>query len=129
MNHKESAEQQALFEWAKLMQAQHPELALLHAIGNGNSKRSVIQGARMKREGVLAGVSDIFLPVARGAYHGMYLEMKVKGGRLSDSQKWWLRETTKQGYLSAVCYGWQEASDAIKKYLELDKLSHVTRTI
>jgi len=34
------------------------------------------QVERFKREGVLAGVSDIFVPVARGEFHGLYIEMK-----------------------------------------------------
>ena len=72
----------------------------------------------MKREGVLAGVSDVFLPVAREKYHGLYIEMKVKGGRLSDSQKWWIEEVSKQGYLAKVCFGWIEAKEVITKYLE-----------
>ena len=117
MRHAESDHQQALFQWAKLMQAQYPELKLLHSIPNGG-KRNKIEAVRLKKEGVLAGVSDVFLPVSRGKYHGMYLEMKVKGGKLSDNQKWWMSETTKQGYLSIVCYGWQEASETIKRYLE-----------
>ena len=117
MNHNESDHQQALFQWAKLAQGQHPELKLLHAIGNGG-KRNVIEAARMKREGVLAGVSDVFLPVAKGEFHGLYIELKVKKGKTSPSQKWWIEETTKQGYYSTVCYGWVEASEVIKRYLE-----------
>jgi len=116
MNHKESDEQQALFQWAKLMQGQHPELSLLHAIGNGG-KRNIIEAARMKLEGVKAGVSDVFLPVARRDHHGLYIELKVKGGKLSDEQEWWIAETTKQGYFSTVCLGWIEATEVIKKYL------------
>lgn len=118
MNHNESEHQQALFAWAKLMQPQLPELALLHAIGNGNARTNAIQGARMKREGVLAGVSDIMLPVARGCYHGLYIELKVKGGVVSKSQEWWIEETRKQGYYSIVCYGWLEAKEVIEEYLK-----------
>ena len=118
MNHQESQEQQTLFQWAKLMQHQYPELKLLHAIGNGNASRNVVQGARMKREGILAGVSDIMLPVARKGFHGLYIELKVKGGKLSDNQKWWTEETSKQGYYSTVCFGWIEAKGIIEKYLE-----------
>ena len=119
MNHKESDHQIALFAWAKLAQTKHPELSLLHAIGNGNARTNAIQGARMKREGIKSGVFDMFMPVARGKYHGIYLEMKIKGGRVSDNQKWWLIETTKQDYLSVVCYGWQEASKELVDYLNL----------
>jgi hypothetical protein len=116
LNHNESDHQQALFVWSKLMQAQYPELSLLHAIGNGG-KRNLIEAVRMKREGVKAGVSDIFLPVARGEFHGLYIELKVKGGKTSPSQEWWIVQTTKQGYYSTVCYGWVEASEVLKRYL------------
>ena len=119
MNHKESDQQISLFQWAKLAQTQYPELSLLHSIPNGG-KRNVREAARLKREGAKAGVSDVFLPVARGIWHGLYCEMKVKGGRLSDSQKWWIEETTKQGYLAVVCYGWVEAKGVIERYLEGD---------
>ena len=118
MDHLESLEQQALFEWSKLSQGKYPELKLLHAVGNGNAKTSIAQGARMKREGVLAGVSDIFLPVSRDGHHGLYIELKVKGNTTSYSQKWWIEETTKQGYCAKVCYGWIEAKEVIEKYLE-----------
>jgi len=117
MNHAESDHQQALFQWAKLMQGQYPELSLLHSIPNGG-KRNKIEAVRLKKEGALAGVSDVFLPVSRGKYHGLYIELKVKGGKLSESQEWWITETTKQGYYSVVCYGWVEASEVLKKYLE-----------
>lgn len=119
MNHPESDEQISLFDWAKVMQSQYPELSLLHAIGNGG-KRNLREAARMKREGVKAGVSDIFMPVARGGYHGLYIEMKVKGNKPSEKQAWWIEETTKQGYCSKVCYGWVEAKGVIEKYLGLN---------
>ena len=117
MKHQESQEQQALFQWAKLSQGQYPELSLLHAIGNGG-KRNVIEAARMKREGVLAGVSDIMLPVARNGFHGLYIELKAGKNKASPNQEWWIEQTTKQGYYSVVCVGWVEASETIKNYLE-----------
>jgi len=120
MNHNESEHQQALFAWSKLMQAQIPELALLHSIPNGG-KRNIREAIRLKKEGALAGVSDVFLPVARGGYHGLYVELKVKGGVVSRSQRWWIAETTKQGYLAKVCYGWLEAGEVIEEYLRGDK--------
>lgn len=120
MKHAESNHQIALFQWAKLMQTQYPELKLLHAIPNGG-KRNVIEATRMKREGVLSGVSDIMLPVARNGFHGLYVELKaVKGGKLSDNQIWWIVQTTKQGYYSTICYGWVEAKEVIEKYLGME---------
>ncbi len=119
MNHKESDEQIALFQWSKLSQGKYPELKLLHSIPNGG-KRNRLEAIRLKREGALAGVSDIFLPVSRGRYHGLYIELKVKGGKLSENQKWWIEETTRQGYLAKVCFGWVEAKGVIERYLELE---------
>jgi len=116
MNHNESDEQQALFQWAKMMQGQYPGLSLLHSIPNGG-KRNIREAARLKKEGAKAGVSDIFLPVARGCRHGLYIEMKVKGGKLSPSQEEWIDGVTKQGYLAVVCFGWVEAKDVIEGYL------------
>jgi len=119
-NHKESDEQIALFQWAKLAQGQHPELSLLHSIPNGG-KRNIREAARLKREGAKAGVSDIFLPVARGGFHGLYIEMKAGKGSASSNQEWWISEVTKQGYLAKVCFGWIEAKEVIERYLEGDK--------
>ena len=100
------------------MQGQHPELSLLHSIPNGG-KRNIREASRLKKEGALAGVSDVFLPVARGIRHGLYIEMKVKGGKLSANQEWWIDEVNKQGYLAVVCYGWVEASEVIGQYLNM----------
>ena len=118
MNHKESDEQINLFQWSKLMQGQYPEISLMHSIPNGG-KRNIREASRLKKEGALAGVSDIFLPVARKGFHGLYIELKVKGGKTSDNQKWWISETIKQGYLSVVCFGWVETSEVIGKYLNM----------
>lgn len=120
MKTTESAEQQALFQWVAIASAQKPELRLLHAIPNGG-KRSKITAVILKREGVKSGVFDLSLPVARHGYHGLYIELKIKGGKLSDNQKEWLQLTTEQGYKSIVYVGWVEAKEAIEKYLNKSK--------
>ena len=106
----ESQEQQLLFEWA--------ELALMYHIPNGGS-RSKSEAGRFRAEGVKAGVPDICLPVARGGYHGLYIELKrVKGGRVSTAQQGWIAALRDQGYCACVCKGWDAAAGVIKKYLE-----------
>lgn len=113
----ESQEQRDLFHWAARSAGRLPELHLLHAIPNGGA-RSAVTGARLKAEGVKKGVPDICLPVPRGGFHGLYIELKrVKGGRVSDEQRWWLGRLTRYGYLALVCKGWQEAAKAIEDYL------------
>jgi hypothetical protein len=69
-------------------------------------------------EGVKAGVPDLCLPVARGQYHGLYIELKRhRGGRTSDHQSEWLDALSAQGYKAALCYGWEQAAGTIIEYL------------
>ena len=71
----EHDEQVALLKFCNLNQVKYPELALLYAIPNGGN-RNIVTATKLKAEGVKAGVPDLCLPVPRGGYHGMYLEMK-----------------------------------------------------
>ena len=63
----EHLEQVQVFEWAGFAMAagKYPELKLMHAIPNGG-KRDIVTAKKIKNEGGLSGVPDIFLPVARG---------------------------------------------------------------
>lgn len=114
----ESNEQEALFRWAVFARGKYPELDLLYHIPNGGS-RNRLEAANLKRQGVKAGVPDLCLPVARGKYHGLYIEMKYGKNKTSENQNIWLKALAAQGYAAAVCYGWQEAQELVTKYLEL----------
>ena len=114
----EAQEQTALFEWAAMASRRCPELALLHAIPNGGS-RNPIEARHLKEQGVKAGIPDLFLPCARGGFHGLYIEMKRrKGGRVSIEQKKAIIALREQGYRVEVCEGWEKARDVIKEYME-----------
>lgn len=114
----EENEQAALFAWAKSMSGTYPELAYMHHIPNGGL-RSKTEATRLQKQGVKPGVSDIFLPVPRGKYHGFYIEMKVKPNKLTKAQYDWLKAMKSFGYATAVCYSWIEAKNCIEHYLEL----------
>lgn len=114
----EAQEQTALFEWANIYSNIYPDLELMFHVPNGGS-RNKIEAANLKKQGVKAGVPDICLPVARGNYHGMYIEMKVGKNIPTDKQDKWLFNLNKQGYAVKVCYTWTEAADAIMKYMEM----------
>ena len=117
----ESQEQTTLFQWAGVMAGKWPELRLLHAIPNGGS-RNPIEARHLKEQGVKAGIPDIFLPCARGGFNGLYIEMKRrKGGRVSIEQKKIMIALREQGYRVVVALGWEEARDAIMKYIEEKK--------
>ena len=116
----ESQEQQALFQWWTLAKKKLvPEKeAVMFAVPNGGRRNSVT-GARLKAEGVLAGVPDIFLAVPIGHYAGLFIEMKRAGKRTrtSPAQKKVMHALRDLGYACVVCHGWQEAQNAIEAYL------------
>jgi hypothetical protein len=118
---KEGEEQARLFSWCKMQSGLHPELGLLFHIPNGGS-RNKAEAGRFKAEGVKAGVPDLLLPVPRGGYHGLFIELKrLDGGRLRTEQKAWLDKLREQGYATVVCCGWEEASEALLAYLAAGK--------
>ena len=91
--------------------------SLLMAIPNGGA-RTAVTGARLKAEGVRAGVPDLFLAVPTKSAHGLWIEMKrQKGGVVSDEQKAAKAALEDQGYVCTVCKGWKVARRAISGYL------------
>ena len=113
----EDAEQRIIFQWAAMETAARPELGLLYAIPNGG-KRAIKTAIALKAQGVKSGVPDMCLPVARGGYHGLYIELKrQKGGVVSETQKSWITALAEQGYKAVVCRGADEAIGTIKEYL------------
>lgn len=115
----EHTEQKHLLKWAALNAGAHPELALLFAIPNGGARSKACAG-KLKAEGVKSGVPDLCLPVARGGYFGLWLEMKrTQGGKLSPEQKQWHRDLQIQGYHVATAKGFDEAQHSLATYLLL----------
>lgn len=109
-----------------------PELKWLHHIPNGGSrgddaKSRAIRGGQMKAQGVRTGVADVCLPVRRGGWSGLYIEMKKpsekpvkaasKGG-VSDDQAEFGAFVQSQGFGWCVCYSWEEAAHIIEQYME-----------
>lgn len=122
----EHNEQVAVFEWARMQRNIYPELDLLYAVPNGG-KRDVITAKRMQDEGVKPGVPDICLPVARGGYNALYVELKRPAsanrtkGRVSEKQGAWLQLLSQNGNKACVCYGASEAIRTIREYLGGEK--------
>lgn len=108
--------QYTLMQWALASRKKYPELKLLHHIPNGGT-RDVIEGKNLKRAGVKKGVPDLCLPVPRGPYHGLYIEMKTETGKATPEQTWWIEELNGQGYFCEVCHGWKNAVRVIEWYL------------
>ena len=114
----EHQHQVALMKWCKLQESVYPELALIYAVPNGG-QRHIAVAAKLKAEGVRAGVPDICLPVARGGYHALYVELKAPKGRCSPAQIEWQGKLSAAGNHAVTCWGWESARDAIVRYLNL----------
>lgn len=89
---------------------------LLFAVPNGG-RRDRITGARLKLEGVMAGVSDLILLKPNKTYHGLLIEMKTAVGVQSQSQKDWQSIVTKAGYKYIVCRTLDKFREEVDNYL------------
>lgn len=115
----EDTEQINVIQWARWQQERHPELKLLHHCPNGGS-RNKAEAVKLKQMGVVAGIPDLHLPVPKGIYSGLYIELKCDRGTLQESQKEVLRELAEVGNYCAVCYGAEEAIKIIEEYIALE---------
>lgn len=124
MKHIEHQHQVALIEWARITAIKPaPDIEpgskvadYLIAIPNGG-QRSAREGARLKAEGVKAGVSDLFLPIRRGGFAGLWLELKAPGGKPTALQKEWLAKMRIAGYWTDWADDWKDAAASIAGYL------------
>lgn len=119
----EQIEQANLIRWTQQpeVRKKYPDLKLIYHVPN-ERQCTPQQGKALKMMGVKAGVPDLCLPVARGGYHGLYIEMKSpeKSARASGNQIWWVEELISQNYAACVCKGWEMARDTILRYMTME---------
>lgn len=80
-------------------------------------KRSPQMGARLKKMGMQKGFPDLVIPLPRGNYHGLYIELKVGYNKTTADQKRWLTKLNANGYAATACWGTDEAINTINTYL------------
>lgn len=88
----------------------------LYAVPNGG-KRNAREGARLKAQGVKAGVNDLVLPIAAGGYGGLYVELKVGKNTLTDSQREFHQRLTEGGQCVGTCWTFEQAMQVISCYM------------
>lgn len=90
---------------------------------NGNSIQICPSGNILKAMGVQKGFPD-FIIFHKNKYHGaLIIEMKkIKGGRISIEQKYWIDVLIENGYLAVICNGWDAAREMTKEYLKNSKI-------
>lgn len=116
----ESQIQQECVKWFRFA---YPDLyadGVFYHVGN-ERQCSIRQGQRLKAEGVLKGVADLHLDVARHGYHKLCIEMKKPGGYQSPEQKAWQKGVEKHGIKYVVCKSLDEFISIITQYLNEDE--------
>ena len=126
MKNSEITEQIKLFNWARSVREFIPELKLLHHIPNEGKRTN---GALLKAAGMVSGVPDLSLPVARRGFNGLYIEMKFGNNRQQDTQKEFLADMAAAGHFVATCYSAEEAIKVIEEYLNLSDAVHTERNL
>jgi hypothetical protein len=99
-------------EFVEFFRQKWPKVRIF-AIPNGGS-RTPSQAARLKAEGVSAGVPDLFIPEWK-----LWIEMKrKKDGRVSEAQSGWIGylEDLNMGYRVFVCHGCDDAIEQVVRF-------------
>lgn len=104
----EHMEQVGLVTWFR---GKFPDV-LIFAVPNGE-KRSISVAKRLKAEGVIAGIPDLYVP-----QWNLWIEMKrQKGGRLSPEQKAMIEYLKSIGHTVIVGKGAADASNQVLRFL------------
>ena len=110
--------QAKIFKWAEHYALENKLIKVLNGSLNG-VRLSIGQATKAKRTGMKKGFPDIFLPVPKNDYHGLFIELKREfSGTVSKEQKIWLLALNRQRYLAMVCKGSDDAINLIKQYLK-----------
>lgn len=111
----EESIQKTVIQWVRT----HPyfkgkEGLVLHFPSEG--KRSLSYGKKLKDMGFRAGIADLLIAMPRKGYHGAWIELKSKSGKLSPMQVKFLADMSEQGYFTTVCYSIDDAIQKIEWY-------------
>ncbi len=116
MRHIEEDTQIACVTWFSYQYPQY--IPLLHHSPNGGFRNSREAG-RFKAMGTRAGFPDLVLLVARGGYHGLFIEMKTWNGSQTELQKAYQSAVEEQGYKYVICHNVEEFVKEVTLYMTL----------
>ncbi len=79
---------------------------------------SITAAMYLKQEGLTAGVADVFCMIAKGNYHGLWIEFKSKNGKLTPLQEEFLNIAEIEGFKTIVVHSFEEAKQQFLDYLK-----------
>jgi len=113
----ESDLQKAVIKYMKL---QHPAIFINGSMG-GTYLKYESQRVKAKLCGYKKGFPDLFIYEPRmiegNIYHGLAIELKVKGNYASQVQKRTLEDLKERNYKTFVCTGFDHTLEVIEWYL------------
>jgi hypothetical protein len=116
--------QAALFTWARnpAVLAKYPGINLLEGSLNG-VKLTAAQAGKAKAAGMLKGSHDLRLPVPRGGYIGLSIELKAGKNKPTPEQLAYGEALIEQGWKVMYLWDdWEEAKDEIERYMKLSSM-------
>lgn len=96
--------QRAVIDRCDAMAILRPEYGLIYHISNENAHRN---------PGVRAGVPDLHMACARGGYHSLYIELKIRNNKPSQAQRDMIYKLQMEGNKCAVI--WDSVDDVIRE--------------
>ena len=106
--HSESIEQIKVVDWVLA----HSDLKMFAIINQG--KRGWFDASLLKRMGMRAGVSDLFIMRPTKQYAGCFLEMKTGKGKVSPEQQAFIKDAMDEGYFAIAVWNAETAIEVIK---------------
>lgn len=108
-------------ECVRWFSLQYPRLhGRLFAVPNGG-RRDAVTAAKLRAEGVVAGVADLILLKSNRDYGALLIEMKTTKGRQSESQKKWQNIVCANGeYKYVLCRSFDDFKREVDDYLRND---------
>lgn len=107
--------QKNFFAYLGSLMIANPVLYLAHAIPNGGN-RNRIEASRLKAEGVTSGIPDVFIPIPKQGWSGLYIEFKRDKEKPTDDQRAVLLMLDNQGYKVIVCNSLEVAKEQFDAY-------------
>lgn len=110
MTATEAQEQEAVIQWCDLH-----DVPCVHVPNERKAPLATIQA--LKRQGMRPGFPDLIIPVPKGGYGALYIEMKAKGGKVTQRQAEWIKRLRELGNAAYVCIGADSAIKCIALYM------------
>ena len=101
------------------------------AIPNGGWRNKAV-AAKLKAEGVKAGVADLLILLPNQTFHGLFVEVKIAGNYQQPNQKVFEQKARDCGYEYIIVRSLDELIEKLKyyesqKFIEQDKLMKAYR--